>query len=106
MLAGQPVQLFDVATGRELRKLKFDGLPFVDCLSFSPDGRVVAVVAADGRVVIWEADTGKVVQHFASASPGLQVVFSPDSRNLVAAGEEGTVLRWDSATGVWQRRYV
>ncbi len=50
--------LFDVATGKELRKIE---LPQpVTSLTFSPDGRTLATENADRTITLWEVASGKM----------------------------------------------
>jgi WD40 repeat protein len=96
------VLLWDVATGKELRR--FGGLTEpVKAVAFSPDGKLVAASSRDGRLALWEADTGKellyVLAHpdhkggtFA-CTPAL--AFAPDGKGLASAGADGTVRLWD-----------
>jgi WD40 repeat protein len=59
----------------------------VTSLAMSHDGKLLAAADREGRVYLWDADTGK--QRFiTSAGSGKRVVISPDGRWL-AFGEEG-----------------
>lgn len=59
---GSAAHLYDVETGKELRKI--DGPPTgLIGLLFSPDGQTLAARGGDGAVIVWEAATGKEVHH-------------------------------------------
>ena len=80
---------------------------------FSPDGRRLAVVAADGTIVTWDAETGKALATLEGTAPpplvpgqpvlvtpsGLaNVAFSPDGK-VIAATQRICVTIWDAGTG-------
>ncbi len=73
----------------------------VASLVFSPDGRSLASVGADGPVKVWDATTGKELRNL----PGLtcavrQLAFSPDGRLLVTVSQDASVIVRDATTGV------
>jgi WD40 repeat protein len=112
------VQLWDVATGKELRSIPagFGS----SALSFSPDGTLLAAGGADQTVRLWEASTGKEVRQLRRVpkQPGNRVAvvggffgagslaFSPDGKLLATPeilfdnGKVNTFITlWEVATG-------
>ncbi|HVY61213.1 MAG TPA: hypothetical protein VHF22_06135, partial [Planctomycetota bacterium] len=81
----ETLRLWEVATGREKRRLGAKVL--ARCLAWSPDGRLVAA-GADGpeRVSLYDAATGaEVGTHLTGAGEVPQALaFTPDGRGLVA----------------------
>jgi WD40 repeat protein len=73
-------------------------------LILSPDRRLAAWTAADGRIRIIRTDTGVTLRHVGTAQSLLgnpshrAVAFSPDGR-LVALLDEQWVLVWERSTG-------
>jgi WD40 repeat protein len=69
--------------------------------AFSPDGRWLALGAADGEVRVWDADTGMAVS---PSLPGpdncVDLAFSPDGSLLLTAYGDGCARLWDTAS--WQ----
>jgi len=56
----------------------------------SPDNKLVAGSAIDGRVIIWDTATRKVVQDWQLAGAVHGVAFAADSRHLAIANGNGT----------------
>jgi WD40 repeat protein len=94
-----------VATGKEVRRFAGprDGIKSV---AFSPNGTTLAASSRDGRIVLWEAATGKEVLNIL-AHPGHKdaafagspcLAYAPDGKTLASAGTDGTVRLWDPVT--------
>ena len=103
------VQIWDWKGGKRLAgPLPMPGEP--RGLAFHPDGRTLAVVCADYRVVLLNAETGTITQHL---DPGLrsrpslpnfwtangEARFSPDGRFLITWELGTTVHVWDPMRG-------
>ncbi len=89
------VRLWDVQTGRELRKF-IGHTDNVWTASFSPDGRTIATASADGTVRLWDTQTGQELRRLVGHTAGVEnVVFSPDGKYLLSASDDGTALLWD-----------
>jgi DNA-binding SARP family transcriptional activator len=64
--------------------------------AWSSDGAVFASAGADGRIVVWEAETVRPRQTLTGlAGAVLRVRFAPDGRTLVTVGQDGSVALWD-----------
>jgi WD40 repeat protein len=103
------LRLWDVASGRELRK--FSGP--CNALVFSPDGSLLVVggvvhtthspapgvwqTRASHDLTLRSAVTGAEVLRLPSS--GTQAVFSPDGRLVLTVGYGGVVQFWEVATG-------
>ena len=54
-----------------------------------------------GRVVLWNALTGKEQESFKAQPDAVHIVaFSPDNRVLLSAGLDGTMTQWEMNKGV------
>jgi WD40 repeat protein/class 3 adenylate cyclase/energy-coupling factor transporter ATP-binding protein EcfA2 len=99
------VELWDVATRKELRELRDPGAAALAFVRFSPDGTVVAAgLQEENRVTLWSTSTGRLVGRPITVKPpgtgGAQwVSFSPDSKRIVVPGVAGLVGTWEVATG-------
>lgn len=69
-------------------------------VAFSPDGRLLASIRAEGAR-LWDAATGAVVHELASGRTlaPTALAFSPDGDTVAAGGENGSVNFWAVKTG-------
>ncbi|MBV9998171.1 MAG: hypothetical protein JO015_03565 [Verrucomicrobia bacterium] len=62
---------------------------------YSPDGRLIATTHQDGRLLVWQADSGRkltsVQVHGSGVSGARRVAWSPDQNWLCTCGEDGDV---------------
>jgi len=93
-----PIRLFDVAMGREIRKLSARG-GTIYCLAFSRDGRLLASGNDHNTANIWnlsgQSEPSELAGHSGSV---LAVAFSPDSRLLATGSADHTCKIWDINT--------
>jgi WD40 repeat protein len=90
--------IWDVATGREIRK--FTGTR----ATFSPDGRQILSASLDGIIRLWDTSTGREIRTF-MGQPGLIVSleFSHDGKHIVSNIRdfninESIIKIWDVST--------
>ena len=90
-------RIWDVASGREAMRL---GSITVADATFSPDGRIVATASPYGRIVLWDAETGRKIRELAyHGAPVVQIQFSPRGDLLASASADGTAQLWNATTG-------
>lgn len=93
------VRLWEVAGGRELRRLDGHEGP-VTAVAFSADGRRVVSAGADRTVRVWEAATGRQLQRFTGHTDTVRAVaFSPAGRWVLSGSQDGTIRLWDLTSG-------
>lgn len=86
--------------GRLLRVLAADA-GFVNDLAFSPDGRTIVTTHAAGVLLVWDVVTGKGLRVLRGhESQVVSAAFSPDGSTLISGGSDHTVRIW--RTSDWQ----
>jgi WD40 repeat protein len=100
--------LYDVATGVELKAMKFPGTPHcVNDIAFSPDGRYLLAAGTEDKLWLWDVQTGEKVREFIGHTGVIWgAAISRDGRYAVSGGADGTARLWDIATGKEVRRFA
>ena len=78
----------------------------VASVAFSPDGRSIVSGDFNGKIKVWDAETGKEIRTLrVHEGPVESVAFSPDGRRIVSGisccwnNKNNTVKVWDAETG-------
>jgi WD40 repeat protein len=98
------VRLWDVASGREVRRIALDGkLELVgQRLAFSPDGKQLGFTSQGQAIRVWDAATGKETHRLEGPNPkgaAPVLAFSPDGKSLVWWGNDSTIHLHDLGAG-------
>jgi WD40 repeat protein len=93
------INLWDMASGRELRAFTGDGH-----LAFSPDGRTLASGSGDNTIKLWDVASGRELWTLTGLGKADSITFSPDGRTLASWFYESrsnvrTIKLWDVASG-------
>lgn len=92
-----PLELWDVESGKKIADM---GEKCFAPIRFSPDGKLLATLATDNTVEIWEVETKKKLRSWKVPAKHVgSLAFSPDSRQLFTNGFYDMVRVWDVATG-------
>lgn len=110
-------KLWDAVTGRVIRTFSPHNwvqrlLRFsvgrgdkINSAAFSPDGSKVLTASNDGKVKLWDAESGKEIRTFLGHGNGgrgagvRSAVFSTDGRKILTASEDGAAMLWDAESG-------
>ncbi|GAD82878.1 TIR domain-containing protein [Nocardia asteroides NBRC 15531] len=100
LTSGVEMRLWDAATGARIDRL-FEPQPRALRAVFSPDGRRILGADAEGRIQIWDAETGRSVAPALTGMTGVAntLAISPDGRSVVAGGQDGEIRWWDVVDG-------
>jgi len=100
------LRLFDVTTGKEIRRL-VGHADWVVCVAFAADGKVALSGGLDKTIKLWDVATGRLLRTFPLKNTVLSsVAFSPDGWRVLSAGADNLVRVWDTFTGAELCRLV
>lgn len=73
----------------------------VQCLSVSPNGRLLATAQQNNIVQIWDLQVEKIIKTINTHTRKVRcVAFSPDGKTLVSGGEDNVIRFWNLAAGM------
>jgi WD40 repeat protein len=93
------IAVSEVGSGRRLATL--DGATtMLNQMAFTPDSRLLTVMASNGRLQLLDARTGKLVRLLGMGAAPMTVapIFTPDGRTLIAAIKDRVHI-WEVASG-------
>ena len=95
-------RLWDVTTKTQVGTIKNKS---ITCLTFSPDGKMLASAAHHGdiwnpnRITLWDTITGDPITQLMGHTDRIEsITFSPDGKMLVSTSLDRTVKLWDVMT--------
>jgi WD40 repeat protein/serine/threonine protein kinase len=75
-------------------------IPALGMPSYSPDGNMLAIGGEEGRLSLWNADTGEQVRELLGHEAlVVKPIFSPDGRLLFTGGFDSTLKIWQLSEG-------
>ncbi len=93
------VQLWDVATGREIGALKEHGRGVIK-VAFSRDGKFLASAASDNTIKIWDVENRRELRTLTGHTSSVESIdFTPDGSLLASASDDGSTFLWDALSG-------
>ncbi len=118
-IASTWVEILDSETGIKAREFRSKGFPFHAAV-LSPDGEKLATADFATNLLVWDAETGKLIidlihnsksrrnptsptilmdAHDPHEGPVHALAFSPDGTTVASGGDDGKIAVWDSRTG-------
>jgi len=99
--ARDQVYLWNIATNRSFVILTNPGVSPVSSVTFSPDGKTIAISGLNGKTALLDIATQKLLATFTDAgSSGVTTTaFSPDGQMLAAGDYNGKTYLWNLRTG-------
>ncbi|KAL2782711.1 WD40-repeat-containing domain protein [Aspergillus keveii] len=97
------IYLWDPTEGRVTKKLSVY-YAYVQCLSLSLDGQLLASGSSDGTVRVWNLTTDQEsIVLKGNGKRMFTVSFSPDGRLLTSSYSDGKIRLWDLSEGALQK---
>ncbi|MEP0807259.1 MAG: PD40 domain-containing protein [Chloroflexota bacterium] len=92
------IRLWDIETGKLTGRINYT--ESICCLSFSPDGVILAAGSQD-RIILWDAANLQQIRSPLKKHTSWigDITFSADGKWLASSDQDGTVIVWDVATG-------
>lgn len=86
------IRLWDLELGKEVGVIE-TGVGQIQALAFSPDGRTAASLDSNGLLLIWNAETSRLLRELPLDETGfLNLAFNEDGSYLVLVAESGSIL--------------
>lgn len=97
-------KIWDVATGRALRKLEGGHSGYINSVEFSSDGRQLLTASDDGTARLWDVDSGAptnvvLLDDSVPRARVLSATFSPAGDRVLTASSDKKARIWNRATG-------
>ena len=67
------------------------------CAAFLPDGRRILAGGQQGRLMLWDLDSGSLIRQGQGTSGHLGLAVGPDGRLVLTADRDGVVRIWSPA---------
>ena len=93
--------LWNVETGKLIRKFTGEHRDILFDAELSPDGSILATAGYDRSIKIWETGSGKLLRTIEGHNGAVyDIAFSPEGAVLASAGGDASVKLWQVSTGL------
>lgn len=97
--SGSAIHLFDTATGKKQKPEPSSDKEEISRLVWSPDGKKLAWVCANGSIHLWDAIKGKEIGQWKGHDKAIYALaISPDGKTLATSSQDETIRLWNVAT--------
>src|SRR5262249_253533 len=97
------LKLWDVEKQKLIERKPKEGEPALKvmrCLAYSPDGKVIAAGDKDGKIRLFDGETGEAKGVRDDHRPAVpRLAFSPDGKTLASSSQDQTVKLWNIPEG-------
>ena len=98
------IHLWNARTGSLLRTLYAGGKGPHQCVSFSPDGQIIATLWNRSSIQLYNPRTGELFRTITTNTNSIMSIsFSPDGQTIASADSDGRIRLWDTHTGNHRR---
>jgi WD40 repeat protein len=100
---GKTLCVWDIATGRRLRKISSLGMTTV---AITANDTSIITGSDDGTIRVWDARSGELRRQWAAHSKVVRAIaLVPGSERLLTVGADGNFRLWDWSAGELKRSY-
>ncbi len=86
--------IYDIKNDKLIREINNNGI--TTCVSFSPNGKIVATSNSDKSINIFEVETGKLLTKLQEHTSWVRsLTFSNDGTKLISCGDDSKIIRWN-----------
>jgi len=92
-LYGNDIRLWDAVSGKNIQILKTRDSA-ADSIAYSPDGKYLVSAHNDGKIKIWDAESGTRIKTLNDCDNVISVVYSPDGKFLASGSNDNLIRIW------------
>ncbi len=90
--------LWNIINNKKISDLERHDYTISD-VKFSSNDSMFVTIANNKKTVVWETETGSLINNFIYEKRGRVIAISPDSKKVAVAYEDKNIIIWDIKTG-------
>ena len=95
---GYGIWVYDAQTAEEIAHLPVP-TDQIRSIGYSPDGKTLAGGSKDGKIFLWDAKTGRLLNVLTGPDRIRSIGYSPDGKTLASGSFGGRIFLWDTDAG-------